>query len=255
MPKYRFSTIKLVPDLVRDEPINIGVVLHDLEKKVAYHKITENWAEVRRRTRIDGMPELGGISESGAVPVDDEYLDKLSHKQFQDSLVITEPVPVAANDAVESTLSRLFQSQISLPDPRSHSTKISKIVDEAVKAAEFPAGSCKSKYTFSGVVESKEFPYVFLKGKAPHTGIFYLSLDNARAPDDVRARMFDIHRIRESPECDVSFEAFCVQDRGKVLHEKSHVRDSISLSKKFNLPVVYRDEAEDELRRIRSAVS
>lgn len=254
MSKYRFSTIKLVPDLVRDEPINIGVVLHDLGTKTAYHKITENWAEVNRRTQICGIPDLGNISQSGAVPVDDEYLDKLSHKRFQDSLVITAPRPIASDDVAEDVLSFLFESQISLPLCRSLDTEIGKIVDAIVERIAFPAGSCKAQYTFDGIVEIKEFPYAFLQGDVLHACIFYLSLGDVRSPTDVRARLFDIHRIRESSSSNTSFMAFEAQDEGHVRPEQGHVGESLALLAKFNIPVVYRDRAEDGLRKIRDAV-
>lgn len=255
MPKYRFSTIKLVPDLVRDEPINIGVVLHDLGKKIAYHKLTENWAEVNRRTQISDIPDLGNISQSEAVHVDDEYLHKLSHKRFPDSLTITEPRPIASDDAVEDVLSFLFESQISLPLRRSPDDEICTIVDAIVGRIGFPAGSCRAKYTFDNMAEIREFPYAFLKGDAPHTCIFYTSLGDAYSPTDARARLFDIHRIRESPNLNTSFMAFEVQDESQVKQEKSHVGESLALLAKFNIPVVYRDRAEDELRKIRDAVS
>ena len=51
MPDFEFATIRVVPYApARPDPLNIGVILHDPDKGVAFRKITDNWPEVRRRT-------------------------------------------------------------------------------------------------------------------------------------------------------------------------------------------------------------
>lgn len=44
MSSYKFSTVKIIPDLARNEPANIGVMLHDVDNNRIYRRFTNNWA-------------------------------------------------------------------------------------------------------------------------------------------------------------------------------------------------------------------
>lgn len=59
MADYTFSTVKIVAHAMRGEPVNVGVVLYDPAKRLLYRRITDNWAEVRRRAGDESLPDLG----------------------------------------------------------------------------------------------------------------------------------------------------------------------------------------------------
>ena len=39
MSDYRFSTVRIIPDLIRGEPLNIGVILHDVDNSTIYQRL------------------------------------------------------------------------------------------------------------------------------------------------------------------------------------------------------------------------
>ena len=123
MTKYQFSTVKLIPNLVRDESVNIGVILYDSEKNRAYPKFTKNWKEVSNRTDVEHLPDLSKILNIKTIKTDNDYLDSLSSKKFQDSLIITKPKSISLIETPHQTLEMLFETQISLPSEETVESK------------------------------------------------------------------------------------------------------------------------------------
>ena len=77
MTNCQVSTIMVVPhDGVHHDTLNVGVILYDPDRNVAYRKVTDNWAEVRRRT---GFRYNAGRGEGvqGPYSVGDNYLENL----------------------------------------------------------------------------------------------------------------------------------------------------------------------------------
>ena len=96
---FLFSTVKLVPNAIRNEPINIGVIIEDTINNLAYRKITDNWDEINRRTNIDTIPGLESLQKRTKYNVLDNYLESLP--KTQDSIQITEPRQVSGKDPLE----------------------------------------------------------------------------------------------------------------------------------------------------------
>lgn len=49
MTEYEFSIIKYYDDIVRDEPVNIGVFVLNVKKRILYRKFTTNFPELSKR--------------------------------------------------------------------------------------------------------------------------------------------------------------------------------------------------------------
>ena len=110
MEKLKFSTVKFVPSLARDEPVNIGVFLYDFEEQKVYSKFTNNWKEVSRRAGI--VVDLSNLVQDINTKLDNEFLTAIYDNN--DSLHITSPKQISLVENVNNTLEFLFDVQISV---------------------------------------------------------------------------------------------------------------------------------------------
>jgi len=60
MSNYEFVTVKLVPNLFRNEPVNVGIMLIDKNEKEIYSKFTNNFDELLKRI---GYENLNGFEK------------------------------------------------------------------------------------------------------------------------------------------------------------------------------------------------
>lgn len=115
----QFYLLRYVPNIVRGEFINIGVLLHDpAEKRLYPPRLLENFRRVRR---IHPWADLGVLAvlqqqieretaeEESDVP---RYLERLG--QSSNALEITEPKAVLTTDP-EAELDRLFDTYVHEP--------------------------------------------------------------------------------------------------------------------------------------------
>lgn len=256
MPKYQFSTIKLIPNLVRDESVNIGVILYDSEENRAYPKLTKNWKEVSHRTGVDKLPDLQKILEIKDIKTNENYLEVLSSKSFQDSLVVTKPKPISIIETLNETLDVLFDTQISLPSEDTTENKkirkFSRWLGNMITSMNFPEKTYKTQYTFSRTIVDKKFPYVFLKNEFPYLGIDYLSFIPSTIVTSTKVKSFDINMIRNSQsQKKTNFQLFSLQDKDEINLDDKYVKKSLELLELSKIPIIYKNDSEYELDKIR----
>lgn len=116
MPDFEFATIRVVPySPTHPDPLNIGVILHDPGKGVAFRKITNNWPEVRRRTGFRYNPGENDASEQGPFKVRRNYLEDLVAGQFHDSLVVTPPKILSHFETGREALDWVYSAEVGYP--------------------------------------------------------------------------------------------------------------------------------------------
>lgn len=259
MTKYQFSTIKLIPSLVRDEPVNIGVILYDSEKNKAYPKFTKNWKEVSNRTGIEKLPDLNKILQIQTIKTNDNFLNSLSSKNFQDSLIITKPKIISIIETPQETLERLFETQISLPSLDTTEDKISrkfeKWLGNTIKSMNFPEKTYRPKYIFKNTVVEKSFPYVFIKKEFPFVGIDYINFLPSTVINTTKIKSFDIGMVRNSQSTrKTDFKLFATQDKDEIILSNNSVKKSMDILDHLKIPVIYKGDSEYELDKIRKIV-
>lgn len=122
MPDERacqFYLLRYVPNIVRGEFVNIGVVLHDpAEKRLLAPRLLENFARVRRLHPWADLDVLAALekqieSEAAAQP---ENLAALLERlqQFSNALEFTPPKAVLTPDP-EAELERLYETYVAEP--------------------------------------------------------------------------------------------------------------------------------------------
>lgn len=260
MSSYVFSTVKIVPSLVRNEPVNIGVILHDVGNGRVYRKFTENRAELKRRTGIDRLPDYDEVT---SVAANDGYLESLAVQDSKDNLVVTEPKQVAPINTPKETLEALFRIQISLaekhPQGKSPLQKLARSLDGVIESMDFPRKSYETQYAFSGSIIDRKFPYVFFKLGSPRLCIDYLSFAG-NVLNHAKVKSFDIDVIRESQKRSragqkTRFKILAAQDRDEVDVGKKSVRKSLEVLEHSKIPVVYKKDAECEIDSIHKSLA
>ena len=255
MAKYQFSTVKLIPNLVRDESVNIGVILYDSEENRAYPKFTKNWKEVSHRTGVKQLPDLPKILDIKDIKTDDDYLDALSSTKFQDSLVVTKPKPVSIIETLNKTLDVLFDTQISLSAKNTTESKkiqrFSKWLRSVIIDMDFPEKTYKTSYTFDQTVVDKKFPFVFLKDELPYLGIDYLSFIPTTILNSTKLKSFDINLIRNSRfGRKTNFQLFSTQEKDEIELDDKHVKKSLELLDLLKIPIIYKNDSQYELDKL-----
>ena len=85
---YKYTVVSYLPDVVTDEYVNIGIILHDMDSKVVLKKFTKNVEEMNRRYAhghegVKRMHELflSGWDDIPDIEQDREYLLKEHEKE------------------------------------------------------------------------------------------------------------------------------------------------------------------------------
>lgn len=171
MPTFNYVIAKFVPDLVRNEPINIGVIVHDSKNKIATGKFIDNFRALAQRYHNVNVSALKGILSSftGSYKIDSaNYLSKLG-KEFQYQLVFAEPSGIVAGTP-EQALSEIYGRFISIDTKRQKRIALTKpqlraLVSQGIKKAEFDRKWVQVKPRIEGTIGHFVFDYGFKNGK------------------------------------------------------------------------------------------
>lgn len=260
MPDYEFSTIKIVPQSARREPVAVGVILYDPKKGEIYRRFTDNWDEVRRRTGLATLPDIRSITEEGPIRVGDDYLANLSANQFPDTLLVTRPNNLMPFDTPRDALEWIFAAHVGLPprpgdDGSRPCRRADAMLGGRIAAMGFAAGSYRHRYEFRLDSLRIRFPHVFLKDGVPRDALFAASVASRSAADAIRRRICDVASIKRWHDADVAFRMCAVESRHDAEKSVSPVRETMGLLDKWDIDVVYWDGVDDALAKIRDGVS
>ena len=114
MGTFNFVIAKFVPDPVRNEPINVGVIVNDSSSGRSCGRFIENFRILAGRYPDSNVAALKTILASyrGRYPTKDGYLTKLS-KESAFQLRFTGPNAIRS-DALQTAADTLFEKYISI---------------------------------------------------------------------------------------------------------------------------------------------
>ena len=261
MPDYEFATIKVVPhNSTHHDTLNIGVILYDPDKGVAFRRITDNWPEVRRRTGFRYNPGRNDESEQGPYEVRRNYLRDLAENQFRDSMVVSAPKILSHFETHTEALDWVYSMEVGLPQlggrEGRQAGRPGALLGEKIAAAGFPRGCYRKTHEFDlGRPPAVRFPNVFFRGGEPYMALFAVSLVASNLSSTIKTRLFEVHAIREWSGSRPAFAMCAVQDERHVDAGKPDVRNSLGLLEKLDVETVYWDGIDGRLREIKGAVS
>jgi hypothetical protein len=171
MSAFNFIIAKFIPDLVKNEPVNIGVIVNDPVSKKSYGRFIENFRTLSMRYPDANINALKLLLDSyrgeHAIP-DPKYLEKLSSNSvFQ--LRFTEPNAIRAG-LPSQALELLFSKYISIEPknrPRQALTKIQLygMVTKVIQLEEFRDEWVEKRPKIQGKIGHFTFDYGFKNGK------------------------------------------------------------------------------------------
>lgn len=223
-----YSVAKFFPKTVRDEPVNIGIVIHDKSSGVAYGKFVSGFDVLRERYTNEGigMPEVVLDGYRGRFKADKDYLEKL-HKSSGFTLAFT-PSRFVSTDSPESTLESMFNEFVSVePKHVRASTRTNatlyRRVGEGIKRHGFKGGSVSKGQFIAGRIGKSRFDYCFKNGyfrDAVQTISFEGSqISAARAIKDAKALATSTRDVKsEHPGLAVT-AITCPPKDGRMLEE------------------------------------
>lgn len=126
MSEYEFSVIKYVPDIVRLEPVNIGIALLDRKNRRLYRRYITNFDDMFKRLGVENVNGLEKSFENykPVETVDSEDMLHALHDSFPCSIFYSEPTAIYVKK-VDDMLEQIFDKMISIRD---RSKTVRKIV-------------------------------------------------------------------------------------------------------------------------------
>ena len=261
MPSCQFSTIRVAPhDLGRHTPANVGVILYDPGKNIAYRKITDNWQEVYRITGFRYRPGAAEATEHGPFDVEDNYLENLVKGQFMDSLRVTPPRSLMHFDTHKEALEWTYNSQVSIAalddGENGRADPAGVLLRKKIGLASFPKWCYKPTYTFDlGLPPAMSFPNVFFADDKPYKALFAVSLSAPGSYAIVKKRMCEVVTIRKQAAATPAFGMCTIPPRREIDMRKPHVSNSLDLAKEWDVENIPWDTVDEELEEIRTIVS
>ena len=170
MIECEFSVIKYVPDIVRFEPVNIGVALLDKQNKKMHNKYMTNFNEFFKRLGVEKIHGLERSFENYKPLLEvesDDYLWQL-HDSFHGSIFYSEPIKVNTKE-INITLQQVFDKMISVPNKKQiwedivSVTKIRTKLKQHIQKLNFPVKSYEEKFeidTSSGIPQTRDFAFM-----------------------------------------------------------------------------------------------
>lgn len=262
MTSCEFSVIKYVPDIVKFEPVNIGISLLDKKNKKMHNKYITNFELFFKRL---GVEKIHGFEKSfenykKTVDVDSEdYLWKL-HNGFHGSVFYSEPVLVDS-ESIDQTMQQLYNKMISLSEKESgrlESISIIKIKSRTkyyIIKLDFPKNTYHEKYAVPIV---SEFPpihdFAFTKNDELINTIDVFNFNATDFISSIRLFFYDIKAIIMSEKFP-NYKPFLFSTLG--YNEKRMHKDTekpIEAIGRKKIPIIQPDSQEKVLQEIRSTI-
>ena len=115
MNTYNFVVARFVPDLIRNEPINVGIIVNDSKTHKSFGRFVENFRPLINRYKDCNIAALKTIIETfrGEHESDSKVsLEKFS-KNNQYQLRFTEPRAIRSEDHLQA-IESLYKRYISI---------------------------------------------------------------------------------------------------------------------------------------------
>ena len=256
MVNCEFCIIKYAPDMVRFEPVNIGIALMDKEKKLLHNRFITNFDELFARLGTDKVHGLKQSFENylPVMPIEStEHLQKL-HEGFHGSVSYSKPIKIAS-DQIHTVLDQIFDKMISIkeePNVREYSIrKIKKTIQEYFSQFNLPNENYCEQYDIKDVDIPQIRQFAFLKEGQLHHTIDAFNFANAQINNSLQLFMYDVGAIAESTRhSDNKPHVFSAEstDSGDIT---KRTRKNIDLLLKKNIDVVSPENHLEKLDEIK----
>ncbi len=110
---FKYSVIRYVNDIVKDEAINIGIIINENNTQTFTSKLIEDLDVIKKIHKTANIAPIIDIVETLRKEHESEYTLSTLSKKFQYQLRFTEPRAIIASDA-HKALDDLYGKYISI---------------------------------------------------------------------------------------------------------------------------------------------
>lgn len=263
MANFEFSVIKYVPDIVRFEPVNIGISLLDKQNKKMHNKYITNFNAFFKRLGVDNIYGLERSFENYKPILDvdnDDYLWKL-HDSFHGSIFYSEPMTISVKD-VDITLQQVFDKMISIPKGKidiKETVSITTIrtkVKNYVAKLKFPENTYQEKFEIEnpyGIPLIRDF--AFMKNNELINTIDVFNFSETGTYDSLKLFLYEIKAIVSSTKHPKNkpliFGTTSIQHA-----ELSHTsKQSVELVNMHEIQIISPEYQEETIQKIHSMIA
>ena len=165
-----FVVAKYLPDIFRNEPVNVGVLVCSSKTKEVHGKFIENFQSFSAKHRDINSTFLKDMIEGfrGKSKIDsDDYLMQL-HESYNHNLRFSKP-GVIDTDAPENALEKLFSQLVTETKKKARKTltrqQLRGMVTKEIKVQKFDKAWIIPKQKIHGKIHDFVFDYGFKNGK------------------------------------------------------------------------------------------
>ncbi len=200
----RYVVVKVVPDLVRYEPVNIGVMLHDPESGKLRVRFTEGIPRLKTYSDetldVDSVQRIvDGFEEYSGTPNRDRgFLDTLSKSQSQ-TIQVSEPASTTASD-IDHELASLYQRFVSIDQRGKRESKVVRrrsVVARVRRAFERYHVPVISQRRFAGNKSYYTFDFVLDQDNMRAFQCFSFGLNQMETVDDAKVLVYSFRDITD----------------------------------------------------------
>jgi Protein of unknown function (DUF3037) len=201
----KYSVIRVVPDPVRDEPVNVGVALHDLADGTVMVRVTKNVQKIRTYTGEDvdvaavafALDALQGISPSKQA--DSSFLERMAGQYTQ--LIQFSPTSGSLAESSSEELEALYDRLVGIDRRGKRGGYIAltrkKLVGRVRRIVEARKLNVEARRRFRGILGTFVFDFVAEGDHIASLQCLSLAGDIDDATEEAKALAYSVRDVRE----------------------------------------------------------
>lgn len=171
MGTFNFVVAKFVPDLIKNEPVNVGIIVNDSDSEKSYGKFIENFRTLATRyhnVNVNALKVLIDAYRGEYVVASTKYLEDLSNNShFQ--LRFTEPTAIRSGRPSDA-LNVLFNKYVSIESKTKTREALTKIqlqgmISKVIQREDFQKEWIERRPKIEGRIGHFTFDYGFKNSK------------------------------------------------------------------------------------------
>lgn len=171
MNTYSFAVAKFIPDVARNEPVNVGVILNDSDKKMAYGKFIKNFGILRRRhpeSDIDSLRVILDAHRGDHKTRSKNFMSALN-KDNRHQLIFTDARAIKS-ETPKKAIQTLYELYISVESKKNKirrftQTRLKSEVRQSIIKSKLEKEWIKPRFSVRGPIDNFKFDYAFKNGR------------------------------------------------------------------------------------------
>ena len=170
MPVFSYVVARFVPDMVKNEPVNVGIMVQDSQTGLVKSRFVKNFRTLAYRhpeTDIWALEEIVGAFDRADGPESDGYLRRV-HDHNKHNLRFTEP-RAAESNRIADAVQTLYFRYVGIDRVRQRravtGTRLVSLIKKEIALAGFNAEHVKVRPRVRGKIGHFTFDYGFQNGK------------------------------------------------------------------------------------------